>query len=71
MVAPIGDHPLSFLGKASVELNGAQMEPETIIEDVSPNGNIQAFVEQDDRVTHFYLWGGPESEMPYPFAPVL
>jgi hypothetical protein len=38
------------------------MAPETLIEEVSPNGNIQAFVEQDDRVAHFYLWGGPESE---------
>lgn len=37
------------------------MEPETLIEDVSPNGNVQGFVEQDDRVAHFYLWGGPES----------
>ena len=37
------------------------MEPRTLIEDMSPNGNLQAFVEQDDRVAHFYLWGGPES----------
>jgi hypothetical protein len=35
------------------------MEPETPIEDVSPNGNLQAFVEQDDRVAHFYLGAGP------------
>jgi hypothetical protein len=38
------------------------MEPKTLIEAASPNGNLHAFVEQDDRVAHFYLWGGPESE---------
>jgi hypothetical protein len=37
------------------------MEPQTLIEDVSPDGNLQAFVEQDDRVAHFYVWGGPDS----------
>jgi hypothetical protein len=28
---------------------------EVLLEDVSPNGNIQAIVEQDDRVVYFYL----------------
>jgi len=33
----------------------------TLLEEVSPHGNVQAIVEQDDRVAHFYLWGGPDS----------
>src|SRR5437899_12961113 len=33
----------------------------TLLEEVSPHGNVQAIVEQDDRVVHFYLWGGPDS----------
>jgi hypothetical protein len=28
---------------------------------VSPNGNIQAVVEQDSRVVYFYLWPAPET----------
>ena len=31
--------------------------PETLLESVSPNGNVCAFVEQDGRVGHFYLRG--------------
>ena len=38
------------------------MQTETVIEDVSPNGNIEAFVEQDDRVAYLYLRGAPETE---------
>lgn len=38
------------------------MEPQMLIVQVSPNGNLQAFVEQDDRVAQFYIWGGRESD---------
>lgn len=30
-------------------------EPRIILEDFSPHGNLEAFVEQDDRVAHLYL----------------
>ena len=36
-------------------------EPEVILEEVSPHGNLEAIVEQDDRVAHFYL-RSPEFE---------
>ena len=32
-------------------------EPFILLSETSPNGNIQAIVEQDDRVAYFYLWG--------------
>lgn len=32
-----------------------------LLEEVSPNGNIQATVEQDDRVAYFYLRGAADS----------
>ncbi len=35
---------------------------DVLIESVSPLGNIQAIVEADDRVVHFYLHGSPDSE---------
>lgn len=31
------------------------MEPEIVLGSVSPNGNLEAFVEQDDRCAYFYL----------------
>lgn len=37
-------------------------EEECILEDVSPNGNVQASVMQDDRVAFFYLQGAKETE---------
>jgi hypothetical protein len=33
------------------------MESVVLLEDQSPHGNVTAVVEQDDRVTHFYLFG--------------
>jgi hypothetical protein len=36
-------------------------KPEVLLEDVSPNGNIQAIVEQDDRVVYFYLVPAPDT----------
>jgi hypothetical protein len=36
-------------------------QAKTLLEEVSPHGNVQAVVEQDDRVVHFYLWGGRDS----------
>ena len=36
------------------------MTPETIYEHASPNGNVEAVVEQDDRVVFFYLRGAPD-----------
>jgi hypothetical protein len=38
------------------------MKPRTILEEVSPNGNVQAIVEHDDRVAYFYLCGAPETD---------
>lgn len=35
---------------------------ETILEEVCPNGNVQAVVEQDDSVAFFYLHGDPNTE---------
>jgi hypothetical protein len=37
-------------------------DEESILEDLSPNGNVQASVMQDDRVAFFYLQGAPETE---------
>lgn len=36
-------------------------EPKILVTDMSPNGNIEAIVEQDDRVVHMYLSGRKES----------
>ena len=36
-------------------------EPEVVLEEVSPHGNLEAIIEQDDRVAHFYL-RSPEFE---------
>jgi Suppressor of fused protein (SUFU) len=36
------------------------MAPQTLIAQVSPNGNIEAIVEQDERVAFFYLHGAPD-----------
>ncbi len=36
--------------------------PETLLEDVGPNGNIQAVVEAHDDVCYFYLFGAKETE---------
>lgn len=33
-----------------------------LLEETSPFGNLQAFVEADSRTVYFYLWGGSESE---------
>lgn len=30
-------------------------EPEVVFQEISPHGNLEAVVEQDDRVAHFYL----------------
>lgn len=38
------------------------MSSEIIIESVSPNGNIEAVVEQDRNVAFFYLRGAPDTE---------
>ncbi len=35
-------------------------EEECLLEEVSPNGNVQAYVGQDDRVVYFYLRGEQE-----------
>lgn len=35
---------------------------QTLVEKISPNGNIEAIVEQDERVAFFYLRGAPEIE---------
>ena len=40
------------------------MESEIIVEDWSPVGDMQAFVEKTDRTYFFYLWLNPESEEP-------
>ena len=36
-------------------------EPTVLLENVSPNGNITAVVEQDERVAYFYLWPAQET----------
>jgi len=36
--------------------------PQVIVSEVSPNGNIEAVIEQDDRVAYFYLHGLEDSE---------
>jgi len=33
---------------------------ETLLEEVNPNGNIQAVVESDDDVCYFYLFAAPD-----------
>jgi hypothetical protein len=35
--------------------------PRTLLEEVSPNGNIAAIVEEDDRAVYLYLQGAPDS----------
>ncbi len=40
------------------------MEPEVIIDEWSPLGNIQALVEKTERTYYFYLWINPESKQP-------
>ena len=40
------------------------METGIILEDWSPVGEIQAFVEKTDRTYFFYIWMNPESEEP-------
>src|SRR5687767_6983680 len=39
------------------------VEAESVLEKLSPNGNIEAVVEQDDRVAFFYLRGDPEIDV--------
>lgn len=34
----------------------------TVLEELSPNGNIEALVDEDDRVVYFYLRGAPDTE---------
>lgn len=34
---------------------------EILLDEVSPGGTVEAFVEQDDRCAHFYLRGAPDS----------
>ena len=34
--------------------------PQVILSAISPNGNAEAVVEQDERVAYFYLWGANE-----------
>jgi hypothetical protein len=41
------------------------MEPEILVGSVSPNGNLEARVEQDGRCAYFYL---RELDEPHPFA---
>lgn len=36
---------------------------EVLLENVNPNGNIQAVVETDGRVCYFYLFGTPETQL--------
>ena len=36
---------------------------ETLLEEVNPNGNIQAVVEADDIASYFYLFGAPDTEV--------
>ena len=38
-------------------------EPTVLLEEVSPNGNITAVVEQDERVAYFYLWPAKETNL--------
>jgi len=40
----------------------AAMATEPLIEDLSPHGSLEAFVEDDGRAVYFYLHGSPESE---------
>src|SRR5262249_37105605 len=35
---------------------------ETLLEEVNPNGNIQAVVESDDDVCYFYLFAAPDTQ---------
>jgi hypothetical protein len=35
---------------------------EILLEEVNPNGNIQAVVESDDDVCYFYLFGAPDTK---------
>ena len=35
---------------------------ETLLEEVNPNGNIQAVVESDDDVCYFYLFGAADTQ---------
>ena len=34
----------------------------TLLEEINPNGNIQAVVESDDNVCYFYLLGAPDTQ---------
>ena len=36
---------------------------ETLLEEVNPNGNIQAVVESDDDVCYFYLFADPDTQL--------
>ena len=36
---------------------------ETLLEDVNPNGNIQAVVESDDDACYFYLFAAPDTQL--------
>lgn len=38
------------------------MKQQSVFEEVSPNGNVQALVEQDERVAYFYLRGAPDTD---------
>ena len=35
-----------------------------VLSSISPNGNVEAYVEQDERVVHFYLHGAPDTGFP-------
>lgn len=39
-------------------------EPNIVLEQISPNGNVQVVVEQDDDVAYIYLFAAPELEIP-------
>ena len=47
-------------GTTSNRIPARGMSVELVLEEVSPNGNIEAVVEQDDRAVFLYLRGDPE-----------
>ena len=38
--------------------------PTVLLEEVNPNGNVQALVEQEDRVAYLYLYSAEETGLP-------
>jgi hypothetical protein len=36
-------------------------DPTPLLETTSPNGDVQAIVEESGGAVHFYLWGAPDS----------